>query len=215
MPLYKSQKTEDGLHIAIWKISETAEELAHLLSNEQLKEIRKRHLIESRVVEQLAVRALLFEMTGKHLIIDHKDDGKPFIPHFDRNISISHTRGFAAVALHPSRRPGIDIEYMSKRIMKVRSHVFSSGEMEQVSIGHNEEDSALLSTIYWCAKETAFKIIGHEVYNFKEAIHVQPFIQQTQGKLEVCIKTNTTSVLPVFYTLYPDFILTWGLLQVN
>lgn len=212
MPLYKTIKDSDGLYIAVWKISENKDELSHLLISEQLRDVQAGHLRESRTIERCAVRALLFEMTGKHLRIDYEKDGKPFLHDADYNISISHTKGFAAIALHPNRQPGVDIEFLSERILKIRSHVFSAEEMQQVSIEHERKGGALLSTIYWCAKETAFKIIGKPVYNFKQTLHIQPFIHQEKGELTLRIQTNSTSYLQIFYEICPDFILTWSIL---
>lgn len=213
MPLYQTIKN-DGLHIGIWNITETVTDFSHLLTAEELSEACEVYHSEKRKLERCAVRALLFAMTGQHLLINYRKNKSPFLQNKAYNISISHTKGFAVIALHPTMRPGIDIEYPSKRILKVRNHVFNFLEIQQTSLGSPEEQE-IKSTLYWCAKETAFKIIGDDVYNYKQTLSVQPFNYKEKNELIVHIHTEkapTHQPLLVHYKLSPDFILTWGCL---
>ena len=70
----------------------------------------------SRKVEYVAVRVLLAALAGSEKRILHHPSGKPYLEDGSFRITVSHTRGFVAVGLHPEREVGIDIEYMSERV---------------------------------------------------------------------------------------------------
>lgn len=210
MPLYKIIKETNGLLTGIWQISETEETFRQILTPEDVSDACENYLSLKRRLERYAVRALLFSMTQKHLKLCYHKDKSPYIQSHEYNISISHTNGFAAIALHPCLKPGIDIERPSPRVLKIKEHVFNQREIQQMCSGSMVEQE-IYSTIYWCAKETAFKIIGDNVYNYKQTLSIQPFIYKEKGKLLLKINQNNhISSLPVFYEVYPDFILTWS-----
>ena len=50
-------------------------------------------------------------MLGRETPVAYHPDGIPYLPDADLHISISHTKGYAAVLLDTQPRIGIDIEY--------------------------------------------------------------------------------------------------------
>ena len=92
--------------------------------------ILNRYKSEGRKSEWLSVRVLLKELTGSEPDILYHDNGAPYLPESSLHISISHTKGFAAVLLSPNKPVGIDIEYRSERIHRIKSRFLSETEFE-------------------------------------------------------------------------------------
>lgn len=206
MPLYRTFKEQDGLEIGIWEIKETEADFQHLLSSEEQEEARMGVSSPKRILERYATRALLHAITGKHLKINYDNNGRPFLSE-NGQISISHCEGFAAVILHPNYRLGIDIELLSPQAYKVRNHIFNSREIEQFS--PNEQE--IMPTLFWCAKEVAYKNLGKEVYNYKKTLEVQPFIYSNNGSLNVNATLNDRLVpLTMSYKKIGNLFLVWG-----
>ena len=112
MPLlYKQQ---NGACVGIWEMTETVDELKNMLGSKALSspsvsmEIRS----EARQKERLTALVLLKELLGHEAIIGHEESGAPFLPEENLNISISHTKGYAAMILYKEKEIGIDIEYL-------------------------------------------------------------------------------------------------------
>ena len=80
-----------------------------------------------RQCERQAVLALLQMMLGvKTVVIEHKADGMPLLEGW--HVSISHTKGFAAVLLSKRFNVGVDIEYNSIRVSKIATRFLSEDE---------------------------------------------------------------------------------------
>lgn len=190
----------------IWKIEESSDTLLSLLQNgevclSQLELIRT----EQRRREWLASRVLLQELTGGPARIAYRPDGAPFLPDLPLHISISHTKGYAAVLLQERPAAGIDIEYRSGRVSKIRSR-FMNPE-EEAGIDKEHETEHLL--LHWCAKETLFKMIGREEVDFLRHLHVRPFPYAEEGSFTVYeTRSGQGVVYQLKYLVTPDFVLT-------
>ena len=78
--------------------------------------------------------------------------GRPYLSH--GNISLAHTKQYAAVAYHSNHACGIDIEYISERVRHIRHKFLNQKELR--AFGH----SLKTLTIAWCAKEAPLQIAG-------------------------------------------------------
>lgn len=194
--------------LGVWKIEETSGELWEVLFQKAaytpfLSSLRT----EKRRQEWLASRVLLEELAGKTARMDYQANGAPYLPGSPLHVSISHTRGYAALLLQESPAAGIDIEYRSDRVLKIRRRFLSIAENDAIDPFHETEH--LL--IHWCAKEALYKMIGKEGVDFISHLHVHPFGYASSGRIEV---SETHSPVPVFFTLayqvYPDFVLVWS-----
>ena len=170
----------------IWKIEESSDTLLSLLQNGEacLSQLALIHA-EQRRREWLASRVLLQELTGGPARIAYRPDGAPFLP----------------------ERPaaGIDIEYRSGRVSKIRSR-FMNPE-EEAGIDKEHETEHLL--LHWCAKETLFKMIGREEVDFLRHLHVRPFPYAEEGSFTVYeTRTGQGAVYQLNYLVTPDFVLT-------
>lgn len=124
-------------------------------------------------VEWLACRVAiqqLVETQGLHYAGLLKDEfGKPHLIGASWHISLSHTSGWAAAALHRSRPLGVDIEPFREQFKRVVPRVLSESELADAA-----GDPSRLA-VYWCAKEALYKLYGKRKLTFREHLHVEPF----------------------------------------
>jgi len=204
MPIYKIHE-EDTLCWGIWKTDETLEELAMLIPHGDrfMQEAIQRFSNERRRKEWLAVRVLLAYLSEKEYEIAYCPSGKPYLKDISCHISVSHTNGYVAVALHPLREVGIDIERYATRVMRVKERFMREDEKAD-----GDEIHALL--LHWSAKETLFKLLGQEAVDLKEHLHILPFSVRQEGIMKAYeYKTAEKNDYTVFYQLERDFVLTW------
>lgn len=99
-----------------------------------------------------AVDRLVARAAGPNVRIIHDPDGAPLLVGSPLNISISHSRHFAAVAVDPDRRIGIDIEEpRMEQLQRVISKFLTPDEIPEWS-------DRLLQA--WTCKEAVFKAAG-------------------------------------------------------
>lgn len=209
MPVFK-QYIGDSCRWGIWKTDETLEELLVLLPHkEKYRSAVRQFAADSRRLEWLAVRVLLYTMLGEEKEIDYRSSGKPYLVDGSASISISHTKGYVAVLLGKAGEEiGIDIEYYSERVCKV-AHKFMR-EDEKVSLFRDTETWSLL--LHWSAKETMFKCMNASDVDFREHLHIQPFTIGGQGVFSAEeYRTAEKRNFRIYYYLFPDFVLTLSL----
>lgn len=166
----------NGASCGIWRVTETAEELRFSLTEKSFTQDFFNFKSPARQLEYLAVRALLRELLGKECRILHHESGKPYLENSLSRISISHTKGFVAVIIHPEKEVGIDIEYHSDRVKKVVGRFVSTDEMSLIErkvsdIADNDivdEFRINMYLLFWSAKETMFKMINSSEVDFLE-----------------------------------------------
>jgi phosphopantetheinyl transferase len=105
--------------------------------------------------------------------------GKPFLPS-ERQFSISHTRGFAAAIISPEIPVGIDIEFISPRVLKVEKKFLNHQEFALLA-PLSEQDRIVFSSLFWSIKETVYKCWGNGGVDFAEQIRIQSFALQDHG----------------------------------
>lgn len=207
MPLYRTYIEGDFL-LGIWKSDETTEQLLASLEHKAWYEERLTAFSEKRKHEWLSVRVLLKALCGEEKEIAYYPSGRPYLKDESRYISISHTRGYVAVALHPSREVGMDIEQYGNRVKKVASRFIRPDEEPTMAKG--DEIYALL--LHWSAKETLFKLMGAEEVDFIRHLHVLPFTPMEEGEFEACeYRTRQQGHYRIHYVTHPDFVLTWAI----
>ncbi|MDR1680099.1 MAG: 4'-phosphopantetheinyl transferase superfamily protein [Prevotellaceae bacterium] len=198
----------EGALLGIWQITETPDELASQLSAQTLAENRFTALKpESRKTEYLATRCLLKTLCGEEKQIAYTKHGKPFLPDKSYHISISHTKNYAAVLLHPQKEVGIDIEQISNKILRLKERFMSSAELASLQPG----TEVLQTLLHWSAKETLFKLLPETGIDFRSHLHIRSFEPQTTG---TCVARETRSEhkqeFEIHYRVSPAFVLTWA-----
>ena len=168
--LHFTQTIPDG-GVAVWHIEEDESELVELLTASgscmaaDYAETVASWRSESRRKEWLAVRILVARCLGAGCRIAYLPSGRPYVVDGSCRISISHTKGFAAIVWHARCAVGIDIEQRSERVMRVRSKFVNAAEQELAST----VEGALC---IWCAKETAYKILDIPTIDLQQEVTV-------------------------------------------
>ncbi|MCH4251845.1 MAG: 4'-phosphopantetheinyl transferase superfamily protein [Prevotella sp.] len=197
MALLGIQFCNPDTQIGLWKIQETIADFYHIYPclRPFRKRLSARYHSEHRQLEFLAVHALVHEMSPEAgMNIRHSLTGQPLLAGW--NISISHTVGYAVVALSKKYPVGVDIEYFSDRVTRVASRFLRSDEMA-LDLTH------LL--IHWCAKEAVYKYDSEANLGYKE-MRLEPFLIQDR----FCIVDNLKSQwkIKVFLEVNSDYVLT-------
>ncbi len=207
MPLFRTHR-EGELLIGIWKTDEPTEQLLQMLSRHEWYSEAVERYGKSRLHEWLAVRVLLKALCGEEKEVGYHASGRPNLKDGSFQLSISHTRGYVAVALHPTREVGLDIEQYGTRVKKVSSRFIRPDE--EVSVRNGDEIYTLL--IHWSAKETLFKLMDAAEVDFIEHLHVLPFTQAESGCFQAReYRTEEQRTYEVHYLTHPDFVLTWAM----
>ncbi len=125
-----------------------------------------------RRLEWLASRLLLHQMSGRKKRSEclKDENGKPFLVDSLYDISISHSRQYAAVIAGP-QAVGVDIQKIVPKIERI-AHKYMRDE-ETASLQPASRIEHL--HVYWGAKECLYKAYGRRQLDFKEHIFVNPF----------------------------------------
>ena len=199
MALLSIRHLWDDVNLGIWAIEETVEQLFEQYPH--LKDLKvyldEKYKNEGRKKEILAVRALLYEMTHEESSkrISHEPSGKPLLKGYF--ISISHTKGYAAVIMSKTRNVAVDIEYVSDRVSKIVDKFIRS-----------DEDSSTIEVQLknWCAKETVYKYFSEEDLQYSEmrlhdlsSSHALVDDLKIKKTIDVFFDTNSKYVLAYSY----------------
>ena len=210
MSLIKTIKLDGGGILGIWKFTESCDELlASLADRSAYEKELERMSSPSRRLEYLATRVLLKTMIGKELHVAHYASGKPFIKEGGYHISISHTKGFAAVALSKNTPVGVDIEYFADRVKRIVGRFVSEQESAFVNAFSGIPYIYML-LLLWSAKETVYKMMDCEEVDFLRHIRVNAFALSGKGAFTVGeTRTENKVTYPMNYLLNNDFVCTW------
>ncbi|MDR3366002.1 MAG: 4'-phosphopantetheinyl transferase superfamily protein [Prevotellaceae bacterium] len=129
-----------------------------------------------RIRERAATLRLLHRTLGVEDALHHYPNGKPYLLAHSHRISISHTRGYVALALHPCREAGIDVESMLRSMAKVAPRYLSAEELAGCA---TQEQQCLA----WCAKEAVYKLAGEEGVDFAAQIRLSRFDVSHEGSI--------------------------------
>ncbi len=178
MPLILREQFLDDCLFGIWEIRETSEILlsqVHLYPGEREKLMSYKS--DARKVEFLSVRALLKELIGVNGPIVYNDRKKPYLHQSDYRMSISHSQTLTAIILSKTKKVGLDLEYMSHNIGKIRHRFINKDEY----ITRNPLKQKYHLYIHWCAKEALYKICDKQDISFIKNLTIEPFEPQNVG----------------------------------
>lgn len=165
-----------GVSVVVWKIEETVECLQALLSSPEAGEVARFSSLERRR-EWLAVRLLLARLCGVDARIVYDAAGKPSLARGGSYISISHTDGYAAVALSADYPVGLDVELSTRVVGGVYRRFMREEELDGVP----RELCNAAKLIRWTASEALFKLTGNLGGNFRDNIVLEKTIPAREG----------------------------------
>lgn len=192
MPLLRIDELSPGVRMGLWRITEQESDLPR----PEVADLTAYH--GGRLLEKLVTYALLRQMAGHNdWVIHHEPSGKPFLDAL--HISVSHTRGWAALMLSAEHEVAVDIEYMSERVSRVARRFMLEDE---------DGGSLRSQLICWSAKETTYKFFSDDRLTFCD-MRMKALGPADQGTL-LMENLQGGKLLPVGYELTPDYVLTWA-----
>jgi len=202
------RKKDDPFDLVVVPLEEDSETLLSRLSfkDKYLPVIEK--MIENRKREWLSIRVLIKELLGEEKEILYNSLGKPYLSDNSYYISISHTKGYAALILNKENEVAIDIERITPRIENIRERFVN--EEEEKALSQTNELIHLL--LYWSAKESLFKRLGVENVDFKTQLHISPFepVIEEWSSFDACeTRTENQERFKIHYFVHEDYVLTY------
>jgi phosphopantetheinyl transferase len=211
MPLLSIRNINPDTLLGSWDLQEPAEVL-----QKHLQALAPRQLAipafssHSRQQQWLGGRLLAYTLLQQWMrpcpLLVAVAGGKPFFDLPGLHLSISHTRQQVAVILSRACPVGIDLETIHPKVLRVKDKFLTIPEQEAAGSDLNK------TLIYWCTKESLYKLYGRRQILFKEHLQVKPFVLQAPGTLEAQIHTpEFRQDYMVHYEVGTDFILTYCL----
>lgn len=201
MPLKEIHQTGNQSGWSIWHIEETEEQLANKIIGTPPSEITHKN----KRLEWLAARHLVLSLSN-HLGLRYfgirKDAfGKPFLEKYPHHVSLSHSFPYVAAQIDYHQPVGIDVEQPKAKILKIASRIFSPIELADAGA------DVIKHTVYWCAKETLYKIHGKGELYFSNQLNIEPFLLQEEGSLKGIISSEKKMSVNLDYRIEPDYVL--------
>ena len=188
----------------LWHIRETEEALSFESMEscpEEIVNIQKR-------LEWLSGRTLiksLLENLGLLYQGLKKDEfGKPFLNEHPHHISLSHSFPYVVAQIDRLNSVGIDLEQPKEKLRRIAYRVFDQKEMTDAG------DDITKLCIYWCAKESLYKIYGKKNLHFVENLLITPFTLAKEGGLEGMIRVSGHETLVrLQYLVTEEFVMVY------
>ena len=199
---YWKKKKDDSI-IAVMPIKEDLNTLLSYLDKKDWYRPVLIKMAEKRRREWLAVRVLLKELVSEEKMIEYLPSGKPFLNDGSWNISISHTKGYAAIILDKRNKVAIDIEHISPRINKIRNRFMNEREERNLS----KENELIHLLLHWSAKESLYKLLDDEKIEFQAQLLIDPFEPRINEWSEFTA-TAKGRKYTIHYYVNEDYVLT-------
>ena len=205
MPLHKIEWSGPRSGWAVWHITESESTLRTLaLPDSCPDEIHS----SSKKAEWMAGRILLkylLDKAGLPYKGLRKDiHGKPFLEGYPHPISLSHSFPYVAFQLDENNSVGIDIEQPKSKLLRIAPRILNPTERQDAG------DDIVKNCIYWCAKESLYKIYGQRGLTFAEHLPVQPFVLGREGQLTGNIfMYGSDRLIKLGYCVEQDFVLVY------
>ncbi len=211
MALVNIREVYPGVSMGLWQMDESVEQFFadYIYLQKYRSSLVEKYKNDGRKLEFLAIRALLHDMLKSMGMseqqiekvgeISHSAAGKPLLKGY--HMSISHTRGYAALILSKVKEVAVDIEYFSNRVERIASKFLRKDEK---AAGLDE----LL--VHWCAKETVFKLFSEDNLQFSQ-MRIKPFDTMSDWACEV-ENLKRKKVARVDFELTMEFVLTYAAL---
>lgn len=205
MALIREESLQNGCRWAVWRIEENIDELLQISRNSKQRQMAIQNLPhERRKLEYLATRLLIDKLTETDIEISYLASGKPILADTIYQISLSHTAGYAAAVVHPTNSPGIDIEAISSRIIRVQNKFLNDNELANI----DPQNLVKHLLIQWSAKECVYKAMGEEGVDFRNDMQVSSFKPKEEGFFTIRTSRTTLRSYTIQYFTTPEFVLT-------
>jgi 4'-phosphopantetheinyl transferase len=200
MPLLLSKMINPYSAYAVWKISETPDQLL-TLSKETPPEMHLNKRSEWMVTRILAgYLSNLFEL--RYRGVENLPSGKPILKDLQAEISITHSFPLAAVLINLRKSCGIDLELRREKLLKVQHKFLHEKE------SNYQGDTDKLCKI-WAAKEVLFKVHGDKRLSFKDEMMIE--IGENGRADGLILKDGKETVVPIRFEYVYDYLLCYSI----
>jgi 4'-phosphopantetheinyl transferase len=188
---------------ALWQINEDEQELAAQISQESIPPAitnpqKRREWLTARILVKEVMNAMGASFQG----ITKDEFGKPFLNGYPYQLSLSHSFPYVAALIDQDESVGIDLEQPKEKLLKIAPRVLHAEELRDAGT------DLLKHCIYWCAKESLIKVHGKKDLTFAENLIIGPFSRKNEGDIVGrIIVNNQVTIVPLYYSIYPNFIL--------
>jgi len=200
MSFYKLIEDKD-IQIALWKITETEQELMDLVG----LDLSNEYTYPRRRIERMTIRALLNHLNHYDQVQYHQN-GRPYFSNKDLNISISHAGRMVAVAFSKSQHVGVDVENVNRNYKTIAKKYLTQNELNWIDINHQQSMS-----LAWCIKEAIYKLPWVDFKCFTTDIDIKQFEElRNQGEIGVeVIDQKSVHAISPKYLFFDEFCLAW------
>ena len=200
MPVIVQKSISNNISLSIWSIEES---LDFFLSNLRLTKNCEQRLDKLKSDEMkkqfLAVRKLI-QLNGISFdSLLYSSQGIPFLNN-ETNISISHTKGFSAIAISP-KPVGIDIQDFRDKILNISTKFINSEEIDLIDPSSIKE-----LTLVWCIKEATYKVHRKPGLDFKGEIKIQSISENLTHSIIKVEKLDKKHFFESFNITESDYI---------
>lgn len=215
MPAIYHLDTDPQTRLAVWSIQEPESWFLERLpaSAPVAHPVRRLH--------HLAGRYLLthLEPGFPHAAVVVSEGGKPYLADGSCHFSISHSRDMAAGIISHSNGVGVDLEFVTSRVLRIVPRFLGNTERDWVSslpecidsttgtIGGAE--ACRLCTLLWSAKESAFKWFGRPGLDFATDLLTEPFERCEAGEIKARCRKDGETPFRIGYRFFDELCLTW------
>lgn len=171
MPISLIQSLSPRRAFGLWRIDESLDFFqayypVNALEQPHLDSISHPHKQLEWYASRTTVATVCRHLNVPYMGTVRQMDNKPFLCDENGHISISHAHDYAASIMDMDAVCGIDIEKIDPKILAIRKKYLFESEYS---------DRPDVMTIYWCIKETGYKMHPSKGISLKEDILVQPF----------------------------------------
>lgn len=171
MPVRYQRECESGAQLLVWDANEDEIELlsvlpSSILAEAELSNLKLPHKRREFLTSQLAIRYLTDQLDIPFEGVRKDEHGKPYLVNSEWQMSITHSKNFIGIVMHPELPVGIDIEKPQMKMWNILNRLYSAQEIKDV--GENLETLS----VYWSAKEALYKLYGKRGTDFRENLRI-------------------------------------------
>ena len=172
-----------GTRVLVWCLEEEAPRLLALCREAGIAVDDLEELPVKRQREKAAERLLLCHAVGHPVILEHTDQGAPYVRGLDVNISITHTPRLVALAIDDCQVIGLDAEQADRRqVLRVRSKFLNAVEQQFI-----DPDDLAAHVVAWTAKEAVIKAERNSAIDWTEGIRLEEMAACPDGATLVAV----------------------------
>jgi phosphopantetheinyl transferase len=208
MPIFFQQDIDEHTKMGIWKIEEGEEFFLEKVVPQ--REVSHPHKNLQHLAGRYLLKYLFPDFPTELILI--ADTRKPFLEDEAYHFSISHCGDYAAAIVSRVNRVGVDIEFVSDKVGRIR-HKFISDEEKvlftKTALLNDHELKGV--TLVWSSKEAVFKWFGLGKVDFKKHIEIKNITENSLNKYEtiVLFKKNGDLYLDLHSILFDNLCLSF------